>query len=92
MATGALEIVAAIRLRNQSEGEWVLAFSGIASLIFGAMIVAWPRAGAVALVWILAIYGLVFGALLIGLGLRLRTLRHQPIEAATPGAAAFMTG
>ena len=72
VVTGVAEIVAAIRLRKQIRHEWLWILSGLLSVAFGLLLVVLPAAGAVALaVWIGA-YMLVFGALLIAFGLRLR--------------------
>lgn len=94
MATGGLELAAAIRLRKEIKGEWLFVLSGMASLVFGALMVAWPGAGAVALVWLIASYALIFGGLLIGLGLRLRNLKPRQRDDldAPHGTAAYMTG
>jgi uncharacterized membrane protein HdeD (DUF308 family) len=80
--TGVLEIVAAIRLRRQISGEWLLALAGIASLAFGILLLVSPGAGALAVVWIIGAYAIIFGALLIVLGLRLRA--HGAAGAPTP--------
>lgn len=74
VATGILEIAAAVRLRRIIRGEWLLALAGALSVAFGVMVWFWPLAGALALVWWIGAYALVFGGLLIALGLRLRTL------------------
>jgi uncharacterized membrane protein HdeD (DUF308 family) len=73
IATGVLEIVAAIRLRKEIDGEWLLVLSGLASVIFGVLLVAQPEAGAMALLWIIALYAFVFGVLLVMLAFRART-------------------
>lgn len=69
---GALEIAAAVRLRKEIQGEWLLAVAGVLSIVFGALVMAFPGAGALAVaVWIGA-YAIVFGAILIGVGAKLR--------------------
>lgn len=85
LLTGALEIVAAVRLREQIHGEWLLGLAGIASLAFGVMLLVAPAAGALAIVWFVGAYALVFGALLIALAFRLRGLARYPER---PGVAA----
>lgn len=77
LVTGVLEIVTAIRLRKVIEGEWLLALVGVASIVFAALIVIFPGAGAVGIVWAIGVYAVVFGVLLISLGLRLRALRTR---------------
>lgn len=72
--TGVLEVVAAIKLRKVIDGESLLALSGVTSIVFGAMLMIWPSAGALALVWLMGAYALAFAVLQIGLGLRLRSL------------------
>jgi uncharacterized membrane protein HdeD (DUF308 family) len=70
--TGILEIVAAVRLRREIKGEWLLVFGGVLSVLFGIVAMIFPSVGAVAVVWIIAFYAIVFGALLITLGLRVQ--------------------
>ena len=65
IATGVLEIIAAIRLRKQIEGEWMLILGGIVSVIFGVLLMAQPGAGADAVVWLIAAYAVLFGILLV---------------------------
>jgi uncharacterized membrane protein HdeD (DUF308 family) len=70
--TGILEIVTAIQLRRQIRGEIFMIFSGIASIVFGVLIALFPGGGLLAVVWIIGIYAIIFGVLLIILGFRLR--------------------
>jgi uncharacterized membrane protein HdeD (DUF308 family) len=74
IVTGVFEIVAAIRLRRYIKGEWLLALSGIMSVVFGVLVFAFPAAGAVGIAWILGIYAAAAGLVLIALGLKLRSL------------------
>jgi uncharacterized membrane protein HdeD (DUF308 family) len=70
--TGLLEFAAAIELRKYITGEWLLALAGIASVIFGFLLIFRPFAGAIVIAWWIGAYALVFGALLIVLSFRLR--------------------
>ena len=72
LVTGALEIAAAVRLRKYITGEWLLALSGVASIIFGVLLAAFPYAGALAIALWIGVYLVIFGVLLVSLGLRLR--------------------
>jgi uncharacterized membrane protein HdeD (DUF308 family) len=82
LVTGVLEIIAAIRLRRVIQNEWLLILSGIVSVLFGLALVIAPGTGALALIWLIAAYAVVFGVLLIILAFRLRGLgQRQPFGA-----------
>jgi len=72
IATGVLEIAAAIRLRKEIEGEFWLALAGVLSVLFGLFLVVRPGAGALAVLWIIATYAMVFGVMLIALAFKAR--------------------
>lgn len=76
--TGILELLAAVRLRNEIENEWLLALSGIASLVFGILIAVAPGAGALAVVWLIGVYAIVFGILLLAFAIRVRNAAGIP--------------
>ena len=82
MATGVLEIIAAVRLRKQIQNEWLLAAAGLSSIVMGVVLALWPGSGAVAIAWIIGAYALVFGVLLVGLAFRLRRWQaaHVPMH------------
>ncbi|AYC31188.1 HdeD family acid-resistance protein [Pseudomonas cavernae] len=72
IAIGALQIVAALRVRQLLDNEWWLGLSGTVALLFGLMVLVFPGAGALALVWLIGVFAVVFGVLLILLAWRLR--------------------
>lgn len=72
IVTGVLEIIAAIQVRKEIESEWLLAIAGISSVLFGILLLIWPVAGALAILWIIAAYAIIFGVLLLILAFRLR--------------------
>jgi uncharacterized membrane protein HdeD (DUF308 family) len=84
LVTGIAELVAAIKLRRLIEHEWLLALAGILSIAFGILLFISPLIGAIAIaIWIGA-YCLVFGALLVGLALRLRSWAARQQETHIP--------
>lgn len=83
IVTGIVQVVAAIRLRREIEGEWLLGLAGVLSIVFGILVMAYPGAGALAVVLWIGAYAVVFGALLVALGLRLR--RWGRVERPGPG-------
>jgi uncharacterized membrane protein HdeD (DUF308 family) len=70
--TGIFQIVQAIRLRKEIEGEWLLVLGGIASVVFGLLLQIFPGAGTLAMVWLIGAYSMTFGILLLFLAFRLR--------------------
>jgi uncharacterized membrane protein HdeD (DUF308 family) len=77
IATGIATIAAAIRLRKEITGEWKLILSGLLSVTLGAILLAAPLAGALAMVLWIGAYAVVDGALVIGLGFQLRSWGHH---------------
>jgi uncharacterized membrane protein HdeD (DUF308 family) len=76
IVTGIFEIATAVRLRKMIANEWLLILSGIVSIIFGALLIAQPGAGAISIVWLLGAYALLFGILTLMLALRVRGMRN----------------
>ncbi len=75
--TGVMEIFEAIELRRTINNEWLLILSGAASVIFGLLLLLFPSAGALALVWLIGIFALIFGILLLVLAWRLRGMAQS---------------
>lgn len=80
VATGVVQVLTAIRLRQEIANEWMLVLAGLASVAFGALLMARPGAGALGVLWLIASYAIVFGALLVVLALRVRSAARK-IEA-----------
>jgi uncharacterized membrane protein HdeD (DUF308 family) len=72
ISTGVLQIVAAIRLRREIEGEFWLILGGLASVAFGLLVVARPGAGALSVLWLIGTYAIVLGIALVLLSLKAR--------------------
>jgi uncharacterized membrane protein HdeD (DUF308 family) len=82
IAMGTFQVIAAIALRRELEGEFWMALGGVASILFGAYLVVFPGGGLLSLVWLVGIWSIVFGVSSLGLAHRL----HKADEALTkPG-------
>jgi uncharacterized membrane protein HdeD (DUF308 family) len=77
---GATEIALAIKLRREIKGEWLLILMGLLSIVFAVMLLWNPLPGALALVWLIGSYAIVFGILAVILGFRLRSLPTLPVR------------
>jgi uncharacterized membrane protein HdeD (DUF308 family) len=73
IVVGAMELTGAIRLRKVIKGEWLMALGGVASIVFGILVAIYPGVGALTIVLWIGAFSLVIGAMLIGLGFRLRS-------------------
>jgi len=75
--TGILEIIAAIRLRKEIEGEWLLGISGAISVLFGiaviTLVLPYPAASILSAAWLIAFFAFGTGIVLIAQALRLRS-------------------
>jgi uncharacterized membrane protein HdeD (DUF308 family) len=76
IVAGVAQIVASFRLRKEITGEWLLGLAGLMGVGFGAVLIVAPGAGALALVLWIGAYAVAWGAVLIALGLRLRSWGH----------------
>jgi uncharacterized membrane protein HdeD (DUF308 family) len=75
IVTGIFEIATAVRIRTMIANEWLMILSGVVSIVFGALLIAQPGAGEIAIVWLLGAYALLFGILTLMLAFRVRGMR-----------------
>jgi uncharacterized membrane protein HdeD (DUF308 family) len=74
---GIFEIIAAFHLRKEIEHEWLLGLSGVVSIVLGVFLLARPGLGALAVMWWIGAFAILFGVLTIALGFRLKKLRAR---------------
>jgi uncharacterized membrane protein HdeD (DUF308 family) len=72
IVTGVFEIATAIRLRREIRGEWALVLGGAISVLFGLVLAVLPGVGILSLIWLIGIYAVAFGVLLLITAFRVR--------------------
>lgn len=78
LITGGLMLAAAIRL--EGDGRVWLVLAAIASIVYGALLVIAPMAGAVVLTWWIGAYAFLFGIALMVFAFRLRArFKESPL-------------
>ena len=77
IVTGVLEIISAIRLRKEISGEFWMILGGAVSILFGVYAFVRPGAGALAVIWVIAIYAIAFGITLVVLAFKVRNIHRR---------------
>lgn len=77
---GVFEIIAAVQLRHELENEWLLGLSGLLSMVLGVLLFVAPGAGALAVLWWIGAFAIVFGVLTMILGFRLKGLKNRVVR------------
>jgi uncharacterized membrane protein HdeD (DUF308 family) len=72
IVTGILEIIAAIRLREEIDNEWWMIITGVLAIIFGILVFQNVLAGILTIAWVFGIFAIVAGILSIALAFRVR--------------------
>ena len=76
IAVGCLQIIGAIQLRKELRDEWLLIAGGAVSIAFGIVLLTKPGVGALALLYVIGAYAMLYGLLLVWFSLRLRHHNH----------------
>lgn len=89
LITGVLDVVVAIRMRRYLRSEVLFVLSGVASILFGLVVFLFPAgAGALALVWLISMYAVVSGILLLGAAYQVRIWSRLNAGRSSPAAGA----
>ena len=75
--TGVIELVAAIQLKSAIPGEWSMIYCAALSILLGILLFIVPSAGTQGLVWVIGLFAMVLGILLIMVALRVRGLQSE---------------
>ncbi|MFN4014812.1 MAG: HdeD family acid-resistance protein [Reyranella sp.] len=68
IATGAMQVWAALEVRKAVDGDWILVADGLGALLFGLALAFWPDLRAEALLWLIGWFAAAVGGLLVGVG------------------------
>ncbi len=88
LVTGVLDLVLAVRMRKFMRKELLLVLNAAASIVFGVIVFLYPAAGALALVWLISLYAIVSGALLLAAALQVRSWTRINAARSSPAAGA----
>lgn len=77
VVVGVLEIISAIRLREEIDNEWWLILTGVLAVIFGILVFTNVLAGILTIAWVFGIFAIVVGVLSIVLAFRVRDFGKQ---------------
>ena len=68
IATGAVQVWAALEVRKAVDGNWILVVDGLGALLFGLALAFWPDIRAEALLWLVGWFAAAVGSLLVAVG------------------------
>jgi uncharacterized membrane protein HdeD (DUF308 family) len=74
IATGMFEIIGAIRLRKEIEGEFFLIVAGVVNILFGLVLLLVPGLGLLTLIYMIGIYAIISGVALAAFAWRIKGL------------------
>ena len=74
IAIGLLQVVGALSLRSQIGNTWAMVAGGVLAIALGALILFYPGAGALSVVWVIAATSVIVSSVLIHFALSIRRL------------------
>ena len=74
---GVVQVWGGIELRNAVDDAWLIGLNGALSIAFGVLLFARPGSGALAVVWMIGWFAVVFGILHIALAFRLKRFQKS---------------
>ena len=77
IVTGVIEIAGTFRPHLAGVPDWLLTAGGTVSIIFGILLLVWPRLGVLALVWLIGIFAIVYGILHLVLAFTAGAAKHS---------------
>lgn len=77
IVSGVAEIVFALAWPDLFEHAWLGVLAGVLSVAFGILLAVWPHAGAIALTWLVGIYAILYGLVVLYHAYRLRAVAHE---------------
>ena len=78
---GIFQFVVSFLLRSVSGSGWGWGIVvGLLSVLFGILVIAQPSAGLTTIIWLIGIFALVIGVLLVALGLQIRSLGKRAAD------------
>lgn len=83
---GSIMLLSALNLHRALQEEVIPVLSGLSSLAFGVLLLLFPRAGILAVAWVIGLYALLAGNLLLVRALRLRHRMKQHQQLVPPKA------
>lgn len=85
--SGVARIAMAIQLRKQIDNEWLLAASGLLSVLLGVVVIGNPGAGLASVMWMIGLVAVLLGILLIAVALKLRGMGSKVSDLAEAARA-----
>jgi len=80
LVAGLIQVIAAIQLRREIVGEVWLGIAGLASVLVGLFVLVNPASSALALLWLIGLYAVLFGIVMIIFGIRAKRWRRSFYE------------